>query len=60
MLQAKIANSRHNSPAPAKVVRPFVGDRILKVEQDKVTFRYREGDSGRWRTATLSAEEFIE
>jgi hypothetical protein len=34
-------------------------NRILKLENDKVTFRYREGDSGKWRTATLPAEEFI-
>ena len=33
--------------------------RILKVAHDKVTFRYRASDTGRWRTCTLSAEEFL-
>jgi hypothetical protein len=48
-----------------KYLAPYVfrvaisNNRILNVEHDKVTFRYREGDSGRWRTATLPAEEFI-
>lgn len=51
--------------AALKYLAPYVfrvaisNNRILNVEQDKVTFRYREGDSGRWRTATLPAEEFI-
>jgi hypothetical protein len=33
--------------------------RILKVAHGKVTFRYRESDTGRWRTCTLRAEEFL-
>ena len=33
--------------------------RILKVANDTVTFRYRESDTGRWRTCTLTAEEFL-
>jgi hypothetical protein len=33
--------------------------RILKVADSKVTFRYRESDTGRWRTCTLMAEEFL-
>jgi len=51
--------------AALKYLAPYVfrvalsNNRLLKVENDKVTFRYREGDSGKWRTATLPAEEFI-
>lgn len=51
--------------AALKYLAPYVfrvaisNNRILKVENDQVTFRYREGDSGKWRTAKLSAEEFI-
>ncbi len=33
--------------------------RILKVDEGKVTFRYRESDTGKWRTCTLLAEEFL-
>jgi hypothetical protein len=33
--------------------------RILKVSNGNVTFRYRESDTGRWRTCTLTAEEFL-
>jgi hypothetical protein len=33
--------------------------RILKVAHGNVTFRYRESDTGRWRTCTLTAEEFL-
>jgi hypothetical protein len=33
--------------------------RILKVAHGHVTFRYRESDTGRWRTCTLTAEEFL-
>ena len=33
--------------------------RILKVGDGKVTFRYRESDTGTWRTCTLTAEEFL-
>ena len=51
--------------AALKYLAPYVfrvaisNNRILKVENDKVSFRYREGDSGKWRTATLAAFEFI-
>ena len=51
--------------AALKYLAPYVfrvaisNNRILKVENDKVSFRYREGDSGKWRTATLPAFEFI-
>jgi len=33
--------------------------RILKLEHDRVTFRYRASDTGTLRTCTLRAEEFI-
>ena len=33
--------------------------RILKVEDDEVTFRYQESDTGQWRMTTLPAMEFI-
>jgi hypothetical protein len=33
--------------------------RILKLEHDRVTFRYRASDTGTLRTCTLPAEEFI-
>jgi hypothetical protein len=51
--------------AALKYLAPYVfrvaisNNRILNVENGKVTFRYREGDSGKWRTASLPAEEFI-
>lgn len=48
-----------------KYLAPYVfriaisNHRIRKVENDQVTFRYKDGDSGQWRTATVPAEEFI-
>jgi hypothetical protein len=33
--------------------------RILNVSKGNVTFRYRESDTGRWRTCTLAAQEFL-
>lgn len=33
--------------------------RILNVANGNVTFRYRESDTGRWCTCTLTAEEFL-
>jgi hypothetical protein len=33
--------------------------RILKATNGNVTFRYRESDTGHWRTCTLTAEEFL-
>jgi hypothetical protein len=33
--------------------------RILKMTNGNVTFRYRESDTGRWRTCTLTALEFL-
>jgi hypothetical protein len=51
--------------AALRYLAPYVfrvaisNNRILKLENDKVTFRYKEGDSGKWRSATLPAEAFI-
>jgi ribosomal protein L37AE/L43A len=48
-----------------KYLAPYIfrvaisNNRILKLENDQVTFRYQDGDSRQWRTTTLSAEEFI-
>ncbi len=33
--------------------------RILKLVDGQVTFRYRQSDTGKWRTGTLIAEEFL-
>lgn len=33
--------------------------RILKATNGNVTFRYRESDTGHWRTCTLAADEFL-
>lgn len=48
-----------------KYLAPYVfrialsNHRIVKVANDHVTFRYKDDDKQRWRTATLLAEEFI-
>jgi hypothetical protein len=48
-----------------KYLAPYIfriaisNNRILKLENDQVTFRYKNGDSRQWRTATVPAEEFI-
>ena len=34
-------------------------NRILKVEDDKVTFTYKDGDTGKTKRCTVHAEEFI-
>ena len=34
-------------------------NRIMKLENDMVTFRYRESKTGRWKIATIPAFEFI-
>jgi len=65
--KAWVVDSRSvgSGEAALKYLAPYVfrvaisNNRILKVENDRVTFRYREGDSGKWRTAKLPAEEFI-
>ncbi len=33
--------------------------RILRFANDTVTFRYRESDTGKWRTCKLQAQEFL-
>jgi hypothetical protein len=48
-----------------KYLAPYIfrialsNNRILKLEHEQVTFRYQEGESKRWRTATLGVFEFI-
>ena len=48
-----------------KYLAPYIfrvaisNNRILKLVDGKVTFRYRESDTGKWRTCTLTAEEFL-
>jgi len=48
-----------------KYLAPYIfrvaisNNRILKLENDRVTFRYRDTDSGQERRCTLEAEEFI-
>jgi hypothetical protein len=48
-----------------KYLAPYIfrialpNNRILKLENEQVTFRYQEGESKRWRTATLAVFEFI-
>jgi hypothetical protein len=42
------------------IFRVAIGNRrILKVANDRVTFRYRVSDIGRWQTMTVTAEEFL-
>ncbi len=54
-----------NGLSALKYLAPYIfrvaisNTRILKVDAGKVTFRYRESDTGKWRTSTLSAEEFL-
>jgi hypothetical protein len=48
-----------------KYLAPYIfrvaisNNRILKAENRKVTFRYRTSDTGKLKTCTLPAEEFI-
>jgi hypothetical protein len=48
-----------------KYLAPYIfrvaisNNRILKVAEGKVTFRYRESDTKHWRICTLLAEEFL-
>jgi hypothetical protein len=37
----------------------IANSRILSLEDGKVTFRYQESDTRRWKTMTLTAEEFL-
>jgi Putative transposase/Transposase zinc-binding domain len=52
--------------AALKYLAPYIfrvalsNNRILRAENDQVTFRYRHSDSGENRTSTLSAETFID
>jgi hypothetical protein len=54
-----------NGVAALKYLAPYIfrvaisNNRILKLADGKVTFRYRASDTGKLRTCTLSAEEFI-
>jgi hypothetical protein len=54
-----------NGETAFKYLAPYIfrvaisNSRLLKVEHDQVTFRYRASDTGQSRTCTLAAEEFI-
>jgi hypothetical protein len=54
-----------NGEGALKYLAPYIfriaisNRRILKLADSKVTFRYRESDTGKWRTCTLTAEEFL-
>jgi hypothetical protein len=54
-----------NGVSTLKYLAPYVfrvaisNKRILKLEDGKVTFRYRTSDTGKLRTCTLPVEEFI-
>ena len=54
-----------NGLAALKYLAPYIfrvaisNNRILKVADGKVTFRYRETNTKKWRTSTLTAEEFL-
>lgn len=37
----------------------IANSRILSLEDGKVTFRYQESETRRWKTMTLAAEEFL-
>lgn len=37
----------------------IANSRIVSHEQENVTFRYQESDTGKWKSMTLSAEEFL-
>jgi len=54
-----------NGETAFKYLAPYIfrvaisNSRLLKVENDQVTFRYRASDTGQSRTCTLATEEFI-
>jgi hypothetical protein len=54
-----------NGETAFKYLAPYIfrvaisNSRILKIENDQVTFRYRASDSGQAKLCTLAAEEFI-
>ena len=51
---------------PLKYLAPYVfrvaisNNRIVKLENDQVTFTYKNGDSGKTKRCTLPAEKFIQ
>jgi hypothetical protein len=65
--QAWIVNCQAvgNSENSVKYLAPYVfkvaisNRRIIKVQDDKVFFKYRKNHSNRWRTMALNAMEFI-
>jgi len=54
-----------NGLSALKYLAPYIfrvaisNNRILKVADGAVTFRYRESDTRKWRTSRLSVEEFL-
>jgi len=54
-----------NGLTAVKYLAPYIfrvaisNNRILKLEDGKVTFRYRTSDTGKLKTCTLATEEFI-
>ena len=54
-----------NGETAFKYLAPYIfrvaisNSRLLKVENDQVTFRYRASDSGQAKLCTLAVEEFI-
>lgn len=54
-----------NGSAALKYLAPYIfrvalsQRRLLRCDNDQVTFRYRDADKRRWQTCTLAAEEFI-
>jgi hypothetical protein len=54
-----------NGVAALKYLAPYIfrvaisNNRILKLEDDRVTFRYKDSETGETRHCTVSAEEFI-
>jgi hypothetical protein len=54
-----------NGEAALKYLAPYIfrvalnNNRILKLTESQVTFRYRESDTRHWKSRTLPAEEFI-
>lgn len=54
-----------NGQAALRYLVPYVfrvaisNNRILKLEDDKVTFAYKDGDTGKTKRCTVHAEEFI-
>jgi len=55
-----------NGDAALKYLAPYIyrialtNKRLLKMDQDKVTFRYKDTKSGKWRLMTLPVMQFIQ